>query len=118
MQTVLDSQPVISYGNRFPYRVRLERPNALTTLPELATGEIVTAFLALTEGGTAIDNTTKTLNEIPASVQWNYAIDFPGTDVKTVLDTNPAELWVCYQIASQNLEAWAKVKIIPRRRAG
>lgn len=117
MQTVLDSQPVISYGNRFPYRVRLERPNARTTLPELAAGETVTAFLSLAEGGAAIDNTTKTLTEIPTSAQWNYALDFPGADVKTVLDTNPAGLWVCYQIASQNLEAWAKVKIMPRRRA-
>lgn len=117
MQTVLDSQPVISYGNRFPYRVRLERPNALTTLPELAAGETVAAFLALTEGGTEINNTRKTLAEIPTSKRWNYALDFPGTDVKTVLDADPAELWVCYQIASENLEAWAKVKILPRRRA-
>jgi hypothetical protein len=117
MHTTLHSQPVISRDNRFPYRVRLERPNADTTLPELATGRTVIAFLALSEGGDAIDNTEVTLSEIPSSRRWNYAGELDGEVVNTVLDGLPSVLWVCYRIEDEELDVWAVVKIAKRRRA-
>ncbi|MDX2261103.1 MAG: hypothetical protein SFU84_05330 [Gemmatimonadales bacterium] len=62
------------------------------------------AFLALSEGGTAITGTAKTLTAFPSSAL-ELRRGVRRDDVKALLDANPSEPWACERIADENLEA-------------
>ena len=115
METILEGTPVLSRDNRFPYTITLQRRDTADELVA-ADGLTVIAFLAESEGGTAITNTQKTLTEKSGALG-TYANELEGGYVNTVIDIGRSGYWICYRIVSETLDIWVPVTVQKRRRA-